>query len=148
MMHCFLRLLIAAALLLLGSGSKAADTNTLNQLEQEAGQRPRDFATGADLQRDHGFYQTNYSSDAFWTHLWQRGGATSDNWYQQLRILKIHLEESIQRLRSSLDWITQAGELYGQDMKTVIIRRQSSLNYAYTFSALINVDTLVAPTFS
>src|SRR6266498_2396475 len=120
MMHRLLKLLIAASLFLYRSESQAADTNTLNQLEQEAAQRTRDFETGADLQRDHGLYQTNYSSDAFWTHLWQRGGATSDNWYQQLRILKIHLEESIQRLRSSLDWVTQAGELYGQDLKTVV----------------------------
>lgn len=143
-----LTVLAAAALVLRGSAGRAADTNALNQLEQEAAQRTRDYETGSDIQRDHGLYQTNYASDAFWTHLWQRGGANSDNWYQQIRILKIHLEESIQRLRASLDWITKEGELYGQDRRTVVIQRQYSINYTYAFSALINGDTLVAPTFS
>lgn len=105
----------------------------LSRAEQEAQQRSADYLSGADVQRDILTYRARYDDDGFWRTLWQQGGANSMNWYQQLRLLKIHLEESKQRLIDSTNWIRNTGELFGADLKPVTITRQRLyLSYIYT----------------
>lgn len=105
----------------------------LSRAEQEAQQRSADYVSRADAQRDLVLYHTRYDDDGFWRSLWQQGGANSMNWYQQLRLLKVHLEESKQRLIDSTNWIRNTGELLGADLKPVTITRQRVyLSYVYT----------------
>lgn len=107
--------------------------SALGRAEQEAQQRSADYVSGADAQRDLATYRARYGDDDFWRSLWQQGGANSMNWYQQLRLLKIHLEESKQRLIDSTNWIRSAGELFGADLRPVTITRQRVyLSYIYT----------------
>ena len=112
----------------------------LSRAEQEAQQRSADYLSGADAQRDLVTYRTRYDDDGFWRSLWQQGGANSMNWYQQLRILKIHLEESKQRLIESTNWIRNADELFGADLKPVVITRQR-VYLSYVYSGRIDVTT-------
>ena len=131
-MKSFVTLLFAAFLPVVCWG-QTAGTDALSRAEQDARQRTADYLTGADLERDTLAYRSHYDDDAFWKALWQQGGANSLNWYQQLRLLRIHLEESKQRLIDSTNWIRGTGELFGSDLKPVTITRQRVyLGYNYT----------------
>jgi hypothetical protein len=130
-MKQFVTFLFAALLLNVCRGQNAG--TTLSRAEEEAQQRSADYLSGADVQRDILLYHARYDDDGFWRSLWQQGGANSMNWYQQLRLLRIHLEESKQRLIDSTNWIRNTGELFGADLKLVTITRQRIyLSYLYT----------------
>lgn len=110
-------------------GSRAA---ALSRAEEEARQRTTDYLAGTDRERDSLVYRAHYEDDAYWRGLWQQGGANSMNWYQQLRLLKIHLEAGQQRLIDSTNWLATTGELFGADLKPVVIqRRRTLLTYNY-----------------
>jgi len=131
-MKLLLTLLCAALLSVLCRGQNV-QTDALSRAEQEAQQRSADYLSGSDVQRDILTYRAHYDDDSFWRALWQQGGANSMNWYQQLRLLRIHLEESKQRLIDSTNWIRNTGELFGADFKPVLITRQRIyLSYIYT----------------
>lgn len=130
--------LIAALLPILCRGQNI-DT-ALSRAEQEAQQRSADYVSGADVQRDIFTYRARYDDDGFWRSLWQQGGANSMNWYQQLRLLKVHLEESKQRLTDSTNWIRNSGELFGADLKPVTITRQRIYS-SYIYTGKIDVTT-------
>ncbi len=112
----------------------------LSRAEQEAQQRSGDYLSGADVQRDILTYRARYDDDGFWRALWQQGGANSMNWYQQLRLLRIHLEESKQRLIDSTNWIRNTGELFGADLKPVTITRRR-IYLSYTYAGRIDTTT-------
>jgi hypothetical protein len=131
-MKLLLTLLCAALLSVLCRGQNV-QTDALSRAAQEAQQRSADYLSGSDVQRDILAYRAHYDDDSFWRALWQQGGANSMNWYQQLRLLRIHLEESKQRLIDSTNWIRNTGELFGADFKPVTITRQRVyLSYLYT----------------
>lgn len=114
---------------------------SLNQFEEEARQRVDDYEQGQALSRDTGIYQDNYGNDAFWSGLWQRGGANSANWYQQLRILKIHLQEAVQHLSASSSWLASVGELYGTGRLPVVIsRRALTWNFQNYHATMDGID--------
>ena len=124
--------LLFTALLPVACCGQNIDT-ALSRAEQEAQQRSADYLSGVDVQRDILAYRAHYDDDGFWRALWQQGGANSMNWYQQLRLLRIHLEESEQRLIDSTNWIRTTGELLGSDLKPVtVIRQRVYLGYIYT----------------
>src|ERR1043166_8325654 len=131
-MKRFLSLLVIALLPVMCRGQNV-QTDSLSRAEQEAQQRSADYLSGVDVQRDILAYRAHYDDDGFWRALWQQGGANSMNWYQQLRLLRIHLEESKQRLTDSTNWIRTTGELFGSDLKPVTVTRQRVyLGYIYT----------------
>lgn len=112
----------------------------LSRAGQEAQQRSGDYLSGADVQRDILLYRARYDDDGFWRALWQQGGANSMNWYQQLRLLRIHLEESKQRLMDSTNWIRNTGELFGADLRPVTITRQR-VYWSYVYTGKIDTTT-------
>lgn len=122
-MKSFLTLALAALLPVVCRGQNV-ESDALSRAEQEAQQRSADYLSGVDVQRDILTYRAHYDDDGFWRGLWQQSGASSMNWYQQLRLLRIHLEESKQRLIDSTNWIRNTGELFGSDLKPVTIARQ------------------------
>ncbi len=129
-MKRFAKLLFAGLLPVVSWGQ---NLDALSRAEQEAQQRSEEYLSGTDVQRDLITYRARYDDDGFWRALWQQGGANSMNWYQQLRLLRIHLEESKQRLIDSTNWIRNTGELFGADLKPVTITRQRVFwNYVYT----------------
>lgn len=131
-MKSFLTLALAALLSVVCRGQNV-ESDALSRAEQEAQQRSADYLSGVDVQRDILTYRAHYDDDGFWRGLWQQRGANSMNWYQQLRLLRIHLEESKQRLIDSTNWIRGTGELFGSDLKPVTITRQRVyLGYIYT----------------
>lgn len=138
-MKPFLTLWFAALLPALGWGQNT-ESDALTRAEQEAQQRSADYLSGTDFQRDSLTYRAHYDDDGFWRALWQQGGANSMNWYQQLRLLRIHLEESKQRLIDSTNWIRGTGELLGSDLKPVTITRQR-VYLGYIYSGRIDTTT-------
>lgn len=131
-MKSFLTLALAALLSVVCRGQNV-ESDALSRAEQEAQQRSADYLSGVDVQRDILTYRAHYDDDGFWRELWQQRGVNSMNWYQQLRLLRIHLEESKQRLIDSTNWIRDTSELFGSDLKPVrIVRQRVYLGYIYT----------------
>jgi hypothetical protein len=132
--------LLYVAVLSVAGWSQVAAADALSQAEQEAQQRSADYVSGSDVQRDLLLYRAHYLDDDFWKGIWQQGGASSVNWYQQLRLLKVHLEQSQQRLIDSTNWIATASELLGADSKPVTIQRQR-VYLAYLYAGRIDTST-------
>lgn len=141
-----MKTLLAGALsLTLVVGAVAQDDSlTLDTYEQQATARTNDYVTGADVQRDQALYRANYLNDSFWRSLWERGGANSETWYTQLRVLKLHLQEAIQHLQDSTNWMRVTTDIRGTNGVVLELRKQ---NRPVNYTGILDARTITHGNF-
>ena len=137
--------------LLVCAGSLSAQTttslsaSTLDQVIAQAQQRQSNYNSGAALATATQLYNANYWDNSYWKNFWTQSHATSDTWYQQYMIIQVVIQNYIQHMQASTNWIPNVTALTGADGQVISLNRvqvyDGMRTYYWQYNAVVDGQT-------